>query len=184
MTSEFSIPIHDLDAAGKPFAFRVRGAWLRSALEECDAAPTDKEGSLEVRVSKSGNDVVVHGHLAAEMTVPCARCLEPAKVVIDVPVSVLMVPAHAVRAPKDDDEQEIAAEEPDVLPYSGDEIVLDELVRDEILLEIPMIPLCSEDCPGMSPPPAIDSSAHADVDPRLLPLLELKKKSEANKKKE
>jgi uncharacterized protein len=181
MTAEFSIPVHDLDAAGKPYAFPVRGAWLRSALEGSDAAPAE-DGSLDVRVSKSGNDVVVHGRLKAALTVPCARCLEPAKVAIDAPLSVLMVPAGAMKTPGDE-EYEFSSEEADVLAYSGDEIVLDDLVRDEIVLEIPMIPLCSEDCPGMSPRPAIDSppSEEETIDPRLKPLLDLKKKS-ANKK--
>jgi uncharacterized protein len=181
MTAEFSIPVHDLDAAGKPYAFKVRDAWLLAALEECDAKPAGHEGSLEVRVSKSGNDVVVHGRLKAEVTIPCARCLEPAKVAIDTQLSVLMVPAHSMKAPRDEEEQEIADDEADVLPYSGDEIVLDGLVRDEIVLEIPMIPLCSEDCPGMSPPPEIESPAEPGLDPRLLPLLELQKKTKATK---
>jgi len=190
MTAEFSIPVHDLDAAGKPYAFAVRAAWLRTALDDSEAAPAG-DGSLDVRVSKSGNDVVVHGRLKAEITVPCARCLEHAKVAIDTPLSVLMVPAGAVKAPdaQHGEEYEFSSEEADVLPYSGDEIVLDDLVRDEIVLEIPMIPLCSEDCPGMSPasidrsPSTAGASAtdsppdEETIDPRLKPLLELKKKS-------
>jgi uncharacterized protein len=178
---EFSIPVHDLDAAGKAFAFPVRAAWLRATLADGDAAPAGPDGALEVRVSKSGNDVVVHGRLKAEIVVPCARCLEPAKVAIDGPVSVLMVPASAMKTPEDE-EYEFSPDEADVMPYHGDEVVLDDLVRDEILLEIPMIPLCSEECPGMSGPPAVDGEPKGEhVDPRLLPLLELKKKS-ANKK--
>ena len=58
-------------------------------------------------------------------------------------------------------------------------MVLDDFVRDEILLETPMIPLCSESCPGMSPSPGTDAdkanaSAEKTVDPRLLPLLRWK----------
>ena len=52
--------------------------------------------------------------------------------------------------------------------------MLDDLVRDELLLGIPMIPLCSEACPGMSPAPESNAQAtpqEKPMDPRLAPLL-------------
>ncbi len=72
--------------------------------------------------------------------------------------------------------------------------MLDDVVRDELILETPIFPLCSEDCPGMSAALGPSYEAHtqasrttsrnlngdgaagpsADVDPRLLPLLRLK----------
>ncbi len=53
-----------------------------------------------------------------------------------------------------DGEQELTDEEGRYACLSkGRRSVLDDLVRDELVLEIPMIPLCSEACPGMSPRP-------------------------------
>jgi uncharacterized protein len=103
-------------------------------------------------VSKSGTDVVVHGTLTAEVVVPCARCLEPARVVVREPLSALFVPGgsapsrHAPHAA-----EEAVPDEADIIPYDGETIVMDGLVRDEILLGIPMIPLCSEACAGIRP---------------------------------
>jgi uncharacterized protein len=75
-----------------------------------------------------------------------------------------------------DDDAGVEPEDGDVIPYDGDTLVLDDLVRDELLLGIPMIPLCSEACPGISP--RLDDGAEAAaVDPRLRPLLDLKKKT-------
>jgi uncharacterized protein len=55
--------------------------------------------------------------------------------------------------------------------------VLDDLVRDEILLEIPMIPLCSETCPGMGTPPGTEEKAEEKgIDPRLAPLMAFRPK--------
>jgi DUF177 domain-containing protein len=164
---ELTIPIHALDAGGRHYVFPIRAAWIRSQLEGQEAAPAGPDGELDVRVSKSGNDVVVHGTLKARLTIPCARCLEPATIDIDDPISVLMVPAHTLKLPEG--EYEFGPEEADVLPYEGDNLVLDSLVRDELLLEIPMIPLCSEGCPGISAgtPPEEEKPA---VDPRLQPL--------------
>lgn len=219
---EFEIPVADLDAAGKDFRFPVRAAWLRGVLEGTDIRSGETDGEVNVRVSKSGTDVVVHGSLRADLVTSCARCMNDAKVSVEGPLAVLMVPAKKMmarvpgpaakveaktprsadkvanktdkkadksdkgrggkRRTEEDDELSFSPEEADVAPYDGDTVVLDDVVKDEILLEIPMIPLCSEDCPGISPP-AVEASGSAAkeaseedlIDSRLLPLLELKK---------
>jgi uncharacterized protein len=177
--AEFSISVHDLDAAGKPFRFVLPAAWIRGALEATDVAPAGRDGEFAGRLSKSGRDAVVRGRLRAELCVPCARCLEPVRVSIREEISALAVETGEVRGShakgKDDEEDdEPGADEADILPFDGDSIVLDDLLRDELLLGIPMIPLCSEACPGIRPSPADDSLKDA-VDPRLSPLIKFKK---------
>ena len=217
---EFTIPVSELDAAGRSYHFPVRAAWVRGALEDHEATSSGADGKLDVRVSKSGNDVVVHGTLKAELSMPCARCLKPVTVVVDQQVSVLMVPEKALKSPEsaarrprkappadfekeapkeaakkdtapkkgrkerarddDDDDLSISPDEADIVAYDGDTVVLDDLVRDELVLETPMIPLCSEDCPGISPGPhgsaGFDEPGEKPLDPRLAPLLRLKKR--------
>ncbi len=177
---EFSIAVTDLDAGGKPFRFPVRAAWIRSALEGHEATASKRDGDLAVRASKSGHDVVVHGTLDAEVHLPCARCLTPFDLPIHADVSVLFTPASKMKTPEGDGEYELDAEEADTLPFDGETVVLDDLVRDEILLEIPMIPLCSESCPGISPAPGEGSAAaekEKGIDPRLAPLLSFRGKA-------
>jgi uncharacterized protein len=78
------------------------------------------------------------------------------------------------RAPKEKDlpEYEFASEEADVDTYEGETVVLDDFVREAILLEMPIFPLCSEDCAGIGPASseAVDEGAEPRVDPRLAPL--------------
>jgi uncharacterized protein len=172
---EFSIPVRDLDAAGKAFSFILRKDWMRGALEDTEVQPAAGDGSLEGRVSKSGTDVVVHGKLAVELVVPCARCLEPARVSVKQDLTALAVlrskmrdEARGKRRPKgrdaspakggasparDLDDEEESLPDADMIAYDGETLVLDDLVRDELLLAVPMIPLCSEACPGISRPP-------------------------------
>ena len=90
-------------------------------------------------------------------------------------VSVLYVPGSKVKDAEASGEVEYTLEdaEADTLPYDGETVVLDDLVRDEVLLGVPMIPLCSDDCPGMSPAPETDAKAPSEkkeIDPRLAPL--------------
>jgi uncharacterized protein len=179
--AEFRIPVSELDAAGKDYHFVLRPSWVRGALEDHEATASTEDGSLDVRVSKSGTDVVVHGTLVADLEAECARCLKPVKVHVHGPLSVLFVPEKALKAPGKD-EYEMSPEEADTIPFDGDTVVLDDVVRDELVLETPMIPLCSEDCPGISPPPlggADEATTGGDkpLDPRLAPLLRLKKMS-------
>jgi uncharacterized protein len=169
---EFSISVHDLDAAGRQFRLPVRAAWIRGALESTDIAPGQGDGQLDLRLSKSGADVVVRGTLRAELTVPCARCLQPARISVDEELSALALATGKGRGEAAGDLDD--AEGPDTIGYDGDSLVLDDWVRDELLLGIPMIPLCSEACPGIRPQ-AAESAPGADVDPRLRPLISLKK---------
>jgi uncharacterized protein len=150
---------------------------MRHALEGTPVALGGADGKLALRLSKSGTDVVIRGTLKADLVVPCARCLEPAKITVREDVSALAVPRAALRevAGGDDDADPETA---DMIPYDGETLVLDDLVRDELLLAVPMIPLCSEGCEGISPrsPAAEEPQAGtASIDPRLRPLLRFKK---------
>jgi uncharacterized protein len=172
---EFTIPVTDLDAGGREYTFTIRPSWIRGILEGHEATAGSKDGALAVRASKSGNDVVVHGKLHADLRVPCARCLEPFDLPIQAEISVLYTPATRVKTPETaaDEEYEFSSDEADTLPYDGETVVVDDLLKDELLLAIPMIPLCSEACPGMSPAPGSDAGAEPakGIDPRLAPLL-------------
>ncbi len=172
---EFSIPIQEQDAGGKSLDFAVPAAWMRRALEGTQVAEGGADGKLALRLSKSGTDVVLRGSLKADLVVPCARCLEPAKVAVREDISALAVPRAALReVAGHDEDDDVSPETADMIPYDGETLVLDDLVRDELLLAVPMIPLCSEGCEGISPrSPAAEEpkAATASIDPRLRPLL-------------
>jgi uncharacterized protein len=182
-SQEFVIATGDLDSGGKRYLFPVRASWIRGVLEEHEATPAGMDGSLDVRASSSGNDVVVHGTLKASLHVPCARCLEPVPFQVDEAVSVLFVPKVALndaggarRGHRRDDDHEMTTAEADTLPYEGEAVVLDDLVRDELILQTPSFPLCSEDCPGISPSLQNEDGSGPsteEVDPRLLPLMRI-----------
>jgi uncharacterized protein len=178
---EFSFPATELDAGGKHFQLPIRAGWLRGVLEGTDIGAGDHDGELDLRLSKSGTDVVVRGTISASLLVPCSRCLAPTVVTIREVVSALAVPGAPGRASgaRDGGDEEGGVEEADVIPFDGENLILDDLVRDELLLGIPMIPLCSEACPGIRHEPAGErpGADGAEIDPRLRPLLRLKNNS-------
>jgi uncharacterized protein len=172
MKPSFTVSAGELDAGGKAYEKPIPHAWLVNAFTESEAVPVG-DGAVDVRLSKSGLDVVVHGKVKATVEVPCARCLDPVKIDLAPEISVLFE-AHTRRKKDAAEELELSAGEADVLPFDGENVILDDVMRDDLVLEVPMIPLCSEACPGIA------SAEHAlptgpKVDPRLAPLLALKK---------
>jgi uncharacterized protein len=160
--AEFSVPVRDLEEGPKTYVFPIRSTWAKAALEEGEIKFSAEEGKLEAQLTKTGPDVWVDGHISVAVEMPCARCTKPAHVTIDADLKIMLVPESTKK-----DEEDTG----DFAYYDGQIAVLDELVHDEILLGIPMIPLCSEDCPGMSTGP---QEVEAPIDPRLEPLKRIK----------
>jgi len=73
---------------------------------------------------------------------------------------------------KEPPEYEFSSEDADVDVYDGETVVLDSFVREAILLEMPIFPLCSESCPGIRPasPESVEGGEAPPIDPRLAPL--------------
>lgn len=161
--AEFLIAIGDLDMGGRAYKFPVRPAWVRGVLEDHEATPTDSAGQFDVRVSKSDDDIAAVGTLRVQLQIPCARCQQMTTFDVDSALSVLFVPKSALKDAEHSDagEVEFSSGDSDVLAYDGEQIVLDDWVRDELVLETPMIPLCSEACEGMRPSSAQFGDANA-----------------------
>jgi uncharacterized protein len=185
MRGAFVIPVHDLDAAGRDVRFDITTGWLRGALEGCELQPAGPDGSLTAHLTKNGNEVLVQGQVDIQLVIPCARCLEPVSLRPHVELALLLAPAVAPvasakkppkKAPAHEEDSDFASEEADLDTYEGEEVVLDRFVREAILLESPIFPLCSEACEGIRPASEMSSPQGAKADPRLLPLLELAKR--------
>lgn len=178
--SEFVLNVQDIDEDGKSYDFPVRQAWLASVLAGTDVvADADApEGRFELRAHKQGVDVVVHGRLESALVTPCSRCLEPARVPVDIAVTSLFTARGAQLRPEPD-ELELTPEDLDRDFFAGERIVLDDIVREHLLLEVPIKPLCSEECTGIPVPAAVAGPSDlravgpGGIDPRLAPLLKL-----------
>jgi len=203
MTSRgtFVAPVHDLDVIGRDVTFDITPAWMRGALEGCEMQPAGPDGLARIHLSKTGNDILVRGKMDVELVIACARCLEPVHLHPTIALALLLQPAAPTlptggaarpggrpegtsrgRGPAGGrgEEVELLEKDADLDTYEGDEVVLDRFVREAVLLESPIFPLCSEACEGIRPAEAGDPSARtggpAVNDPRLLPLLELAKR--------
>jgi uncharacterized metal-binding protein YceD (DUF177 family) len=183
------IPIHHLDAHGRDYVFALDQAWLDGVLQGTGVRgdATAEHGAVQVHAQRNGREILVHGKAHARLVTECGRCLKDFPLEVACDLAALFAPSEArVRASEDDEElDDIDPERPDREFYSGEQVVIDELVRDYLLLEIPMQPRCDLgwSCPNLDVPEQMrggegvhsQSSGEDRIDPRLIPLMKLAK---------
>jgi uncharacterized protein len=101
---------------------------------------------LAFEIHKDKDRFRLIGTVAAELELPCCRCLEPFRLPIAASFDVRYLPASEVSA---DVEREVNGEDLETSYYRNDAIDLNELLREQFYLALPMKPLCSEDCRGL-----------------------------------
>jgi len=100
------------------------------------------------QLTESTLEIVVSGTFSTTMEVSCDRCLESAARPIEASFTLSYLPAAA--APETG-ESSIQGPELEVGFYEGDGLELSDVVREEILLLLPMQRVCREDCKGICP---------------------------------
>jgi uncharacterized protein len=182
--AEFVLKVHDIDDRGKDYEFPLTAGWLDSALSETPLRrnPAAPEGSFHLHAQRNGQEILVRGQLQAELLVECSRCLGDTALHVHAPLTALLSSGPDDADPED---VELSEEDLDRARFVGNEVILDELVREHLVLEAPMQPLCSEECPGIPIPdhvrPPTDDFDGGALDPRLAPLQQLRGKLSGNK---
>jgi len=138
------IRLREIPPEGKDRLFPLDGAWFAENLRDVEGGWAEASGEVPVSFSRTGSEVLARGEVKARFSVPCARCLEPAVVDVGAQFATTFVPAGAGAAAS-------AGDDPDLATYDGDEIDLAELVRQQVLLGVPISTLCRPDCKGLCP---------------------------------
>lgn len=151
--------------------------------KEFDIPISLEEGGIEkpvhvnMRVMKYGASVLIEGHASMTATLSCSRCLEDFSYPMDVEFTDEYIPdTEIVRA----SEHALGSDELNIGYYSNDEIDVKELIKEQMLLMVPIKQLCKADCRGICPKCGKDLNTGSCeckediVDPRLAKLSELK----------
>jgi uncharacterized protein len=119
-----------------------------------DGADVVVDGTLEA----IEGGVTIIGSVTAPWEAECRRCLDPVTGVLEVALSEVFEP-H----PTDGE----------TYPIEDDEVDLEPVVRDAVLLHLPLAPLCRPDCPGPAPesfPTTVDGDGDDEEDPDEHPI--------------
>src|SRR5687767_9045229 len=135
---------------------------------------------LDFDIHKDKERFRLLGTVRTELELPCSRCLEPFRLPVDASFDQRFLPASEMAA---DEEQEVQDDDLDTSYYRDDQIDLNELLREQVYLALPMKLLCREDCKGLCPQCGTNlntgtcACATQWEDPRLAPLKGLIKPS-------
>jgi uncharacterized protein len=122
--------------------------------------PVGSPVDLDLRLESVMEGVLVSATAQAEVTGECVRCLDPVEVSMQ---ELYAYPGRERDVPADDDTQ---------LPeLEGDLLDLEPVLRDAVVLALPLRPLCRDDCPGLCAECGARLSddpehGHETVDPR------------------
>jgi uncharacterized protein len=117
-----------------------------SGEELVQGSPLKATGSAELLAHTDG-EVRVQGRLAVEMTAQCDRCLGRAKFDLDTAFDLFYRPMTLIAR---EEEVEIDEGEAEIGFYEGG-IELEDVLREQVLLALPMQRVCSDVCKGICP---------------------------------
>ncbi|HKD99218.1 MAG TPA: DUF177 domain-containing protein [Micromonosporaceae bacterium] len=138
---------------------------------ELIGVPRGADLTLDLRMQSVSEGIYVSGTVDAPLAGECGRCLRPISDAISVEIAELYAYEHSAT-----DE---TTEEDEVGRVQDDLIDLEPVVRDALVLALPVNPVCRPDCPGLCPEcgeawdelPA--GHGHEQLDPRWAALTKL-----------
>ncbi|HEY6839070.1 MAG TPA: DUF177 domain-containing protein [Geobacteraceae bacterium] len=110
---------------------------------ECDfLAPV----RLEVTITREYDHIRVQGQVGTAVRLSCSRCLADYETDISSAFTIFYTPTSGELL---DEEIELTEEDLVSAGYEGDEIDLAPVVAEQIIMAIPLKPLCKEECLGL-----------------------------------
>lgn len=160
--SKLKYDIRDIRDQGLRVSHQLDHSAVYALLVPVGVEPADEQAHVEVDLTLSpvetarmggGLAVAVRGRVSGRFTVRCARCLAPATVEVTEPeVALTFLPPTAGGAGR----EELTADDLDTFVHDGTHIDLEPVVREQLVLAIPITPLCDEDCKGICPQCGVD----------------------------
>ena len=194
--AEFTLNVRDIAEEEKTVRLSIPRAWLEQVLLDTDIEPgpvhAEDSWVVELHLHRSGADIIIRGRANATLAAPCVRCAEPVTMTVAPSIRALMTERVAQRRASPS-EVDLTPEEIEREYFTGPLLRLDDVIRDHLLLEMPMQPRCevadgecaalgvekprvggSVDQIGAGPTDSQPTNGSTAIDPRLAPLLELR----------
>jgi len=135
-----AIKISDIPSEGLTLELNVK-----LDLPETGTASTPVKAALMIK--PLGNGILrVNGSIQGSLLLECSRCLKKFPYAVNAKPSFELAPLNMMGTSPD---QELGKGELDTEFYHGDEIEPTELVREQLLIALPMVPLHEPGCKGL-----------------------------------
>ena len=94
------------------------------------------------------SDIRVRARYSGEFAMECARCVEPVRIPLSGDFDLIFRPEDA---DADASERAITVDETEIGYYEKNGLLLEDVVREQVLLTLPGRVLCQPDCKGLCP---------------------------------
>ena len=123
------------------------------------AVPAGDLIEVDMRLESVAEGVLLSADIYAVAKGECIRCLDPVEITVERKIQELYLyePTNErggkrkKHSPRTDTADEIDLDAVDELWLDGNEMNLEIPIRDAVVLDLPVNPLCSEDCLGLCP---------------------------------
>jgi uncharacterized protein len=139
------IPIAEIPDEGLPLSYSEDPAELDLAVSGVRFL---QPIAVDLILVKAAQAISATGRIKTSVTCECVRCLSRLLVPLDIPVATQFLPALPPLPPG---EYQMPSEAAEDYYYQDDVVVLDDLVRQEVILAVPFRPQCRADCRGLCP---------------------------------
>jgi len=110
-------------------------------------SPLQAKGTAEL-VAHSGGEIRVEGRYTVLMATECDRCLSRAQFALNEGFDLYYRPMSDIAR---EEEIEIGDDEAEIGFYEGAGLELEDILREQVLLALPMQRVCSDECKGICP---------------------------------
>lgn len=172
----------DLTRYRQPQSSFARTFQPEDVVGEGDAYEIVAPCELAFEVYKDKDRFRLEGRVKSELELLCSRCLEAFRLPVDTAFDLRYLPSSEAASASD---HEVPDDDLETSYYREGQIDLNELMREQFYLALPMKPLCRIDCRGLCVQCGTNlnsgscSCAPAWEDPRLAPLRELRQTHES-----
>lgn len=143
--------------------------------------------SLDLTIQKGAEEYYCHGTLAGTVALECSRCLSAYDESVRESVTFIACGEQVVQQLREE-----AADDEEYVVFSGSDaqVDLNEPIRQALLVALPMMPLCSDECKGLCPGCGANRNStrcacQSDVvDPRWAALTDMKKRMDKKEMQE
>jgi len=111
------------------------------------SSPLRASGVAEL-LPDSEDELRIRGKYSVELTALCDRCLGRARFPLEAEFDLYYRPVSRIAR---EEEVEIDEDEAEIGFYEGSGLELGDVLREQVLLALPMQRVCSEDCKGICP---------------------------------
>ena len=146
-------PVSELEKEPIDFDVELKPGAIDFGEEATQEGPLASSGRAEVLHEHRGPkeivaDIRLKGSYSGHFQVPCARCVEPVEISLASPFDLIFRPVGVDAGAT---ERSISAHETEIGYYQGDSLLLEDVLREQVLLSLPVRTLCKPDCKGLCP---------------------------------